>query len=51
MQKLQSQNGEELFHQLKLGRRERERETGREGQGDKWSEEKEEKIGCWVEVD
>lgn len=29
----------------------KEREEGDRQGGDKWSEKKEEKIGCWVEVD
>lgn len=29
----------------------KQRGTGREGQGDGWSDEKEEKTGSWLEVD
>lgn len=39
-------SGQELFHQLSSGGEGRKRRTG-----DKWSEKKEEKIGCWAEVD
>lgn len=37
---------QELFHQLDVGGGGRRRRTG-----DKWSEKKQEKIGCWAEVD